>query len=114
MVASLLVPIEIQFWGPSGRIWRGGPLIEEHGDARVEVMIYVGWGSMHRDTTLVHLIWGWVGASSMEKWSTDGQGYAWWYTLLCWIALWNGSASHRIEHMYGAMGAMTQVGHSTI
>lgn len=80
---------------PSRRIWSENPFTGGYDDAMMEVMIPVGCGLMHRDIALSHLIRGWVGASSMEHWSTDGNADAW------------GSASHRIEYMQGVTGAVT-------
>ena len=40
-LASLLVPRENQFLGPSRRIWKGDPFIGEYGDAAVEVMVSI-------------------------------------------------------------------------
>lgn len=92
--------------GLSGRIWRGDPLIREYGDATVEVMILVGCKPTHMDTTLGHHIQGWVGASDVEKWSADGHGDTWWCVIVCWIVLWRGSTSHRIDYIRGETGAV--------
>lgn len=109
-MASLLVPREIHFVGPSGRIWRGDPFIEEHGDATVEVMIQVGCEPTHMDTSLGHHIHEWVGEYSMEQWSADGHGDAWGSVIVCCTTLWRGIASHHIEYMQGVIGAVTQDG----
>lgn len=107
VVASLLVPREIHFLGPLGRIWRVDPLIGEDGDATVEVMILVGCRSTHMDTTLGHHIEGWVGAFSVELWFTDGHEGTWGCVIVCWTALWSESASHHIEYVWGVTGVVT-------
>ena len=66
VVVSLLIPREIHFLGPSGRIWRGYPLVVQHGDATEEVMIQVGSALTHTDIDLGYHINGWVGESNME------------------------------------------------
>ena len=95
MVASLLTHREIHFSNPSGRIWSEDPFTGWCDDVTMEVMIPVGCESTHRDTTLGHLIRGWVGASSVEHWFVDGYGDTW------------GSASHHIEYMRRVTGAVT-------
>ena len=75
-VASLLTHREIHFSDPSGRIWSEDPFTGGYDDVMMEVMIPVRCGPVHRDTTLGHLIRGWVGASSVEHWSANGHGDA--------------------------------------
>ena len=66
-MASLLVPREIHFLGPSGRIWKGDPFIREYGNATVEVMVPIKYGLTHMDTALAHHTLGRVGASIIEQ-----------------------------------------------
>ena len=61
-MASLLVPREIHFLGPSQRNWKGDPFIGEYGDAAMEVMVLLEHGPMHMDTALGHHTMGRVGA----------------------------------------------------
>ena len=75
-MASLLVPREIHFLGPLGRIWKGDPFIGEYGDVAVEVMVLIEYGTKHMDTTLGHHTMGYVGASIIGQWSVDGHGDA--------------------------------------
>ena len=82
-MASLLVPREIQFLGPSGRIWKGDPFIGEYGDATVEVMVPIEYGPMHMDTALCHHTMERVGAFIIGQWSVDGQGDAWGCVVVC-------------------------------
>lgn len=114
MVASLLTHRESHFSDPSGGIWREDPFIGGDNDAMVEVMILIGCGLTCRDIAIGHHIQGFVGASSVEQWSIGGHGDAWWCPIVCWNALWSGSASHRSEYMRGVTGVMKQVGSKTV
>ena len=80
----------------------------------MEVMIPIGGGPTRRDTTIGHHIQGCVGESNIEQWTTGGHGGAWWYTVVCWIALWSKSVVHHIEYTRGVTGTLTQTGHRTV
>ena len=103
-LASLLVPREIHFLGPSGRFWKGDPFIGGYGDATMEVMMLVGCGLTPTDINLGHHIHICVGA----------HGDAWWCVVECWIALWNRSVLHRIEYTWGVTSAMAQERHEIV
>ena len=114
VVASLLTHRESHFSNPSGGIWREDPFIGGDSDVMVEVMILIMCGLTHRDIALGHHIQGCVGVSRVEKWSTGGHGDAWWCVVVCWTALWSGSASHCIEYMQRVTGTVTQPGHRMV
>jgi len=113
-VASMLTHRESHFSNPSGGIWREDPFIGRDNDAMVEVMILIECGLTHIDIALGHHIQGYVGAYSIEQWSTSGHEDAWRCVVVCCIVLRNGSASHRSEYMQGVTSVVTQVGSRTI
>ena len=113
-LASLLVPREIHFLGPSGRIGKRDPFIREYGDAAMKVMVPIEYGSTYMDTTLGHHTLGCVGASIIGQWPVDGHGDAWGCVVVCRTSLWSRSASHRIEYMRGVTCVAMQDGHMMV
>ncbi len=77
-------------------------------------MILIGCGLTRKNVALGHHIQGYVGAYSVEKWSTSGHEDAWWCAVVCCTMLRSGSASHRSEYMLGVTGVVTQVGSRTV
>jgi len=69
---------------------------------------------MHIDLKLGHSIQWHAGLWSKEQGLAKEHGDARRCVVVCWTALWSGSASHRIEYIWGVTGTLTQVGHRPI
>ena len=115
MVASLLIPREIDFLGPSRRIWRGDPFIGGYYDVKVEVTMTFGCGLTHIVSAFGHHIQGWVGAYSSEQWPIEEHRDAWLFIVACWGAFWSRRRdSHRTKYTQGVSVTVTQGGYETI
>lgn len=95
----------------SGRIRRGGPIIQGYGDQRVDTMILIRCRLILIDFVLYHGIQGCIGACSGVHRYAEGHDGAQWCVLVCRFALGcRRSGSHPTPFPYSMIDASIQEG----